>query len=287
MAHEKDTKPLDELLEEKMKEFESGSEKKLDKDMDEMIWELGDYESREAPQEAEEFEKEVPIEEELVEKEMVRTEKGRVYMKEPELTADKAPLQGKLVESKTLRIELEGVECEIVCGRISAEERHRIESYCRESDLTVSDIWYEVRSMTSVMGGTWRNWYKIDEFFHEIGLCCGDMKAFDINSYIDDEPAGKVDPDTISFHYKTLPKPKLKKGEASVSAGVMNKAKHIFRLDITGDFEPKKLALHFQDLKNIGIAKLLLTEASYGNRAMDYSHEFLATEDYLDVIFLM
>jgi hypothetical protein len=38
-------KPVDELLDDQMKEFESGQERKCDKDLDTMIWKLGDYEN--------------------------------------------------------------------------------------------------------------------------------------------------------------------------------------------------------------------------------------------------
>lgn len=71
MTKEDRTKPLDELLNEKMEEFESGEEREQDKELDNMIWELGDYESQEPPQEAEEYEEKPQIEEELVEKDVL------------------------------------------------------------------------------------------------------------------------------------------------------------------------------------------------------------------------
>jgi len=76
MAYEEKIKPLDKLLDEKIKEFESGRDKEYDRDLDELIWELGDYENEEPLDEAEEFQKAVPIEEELVEKKR-RTARGR------------------------------------------------------------------------------------------------------------------------------------------------------------------------------------------------------------------
>lgn len=62
-----ETKPLDRLLDQKSDEFNSGEERTCDKDLDEMIWKFGDYENEEPTQEAESFEEELPIEEELVE----------------------------------------------------------------------------------------------------------------------------------------------------------------------------------------------------------------------------
>jgi hypothetical protein len=64
-------KPLDTLIEDKLDAFETGEERGCDKELDKLIWELGDYENEEPPQEAAEFEDEVPIEEELVEGELV------------------------------------------------------------------------------------------------------------------------------------------------------------------------------------------------------------------------
>ncbi|HEX7534095.1 MAG TPA: hypothetical protein VF343_02475, partial [Syntrophales bacterium] len=60
-------KPLDKLLDDQMQEFDSGEEKKCDKDLDVMIWKLGDYENEEPP----------PIEEELVEKRNIHGTRGR------------------------------------------------------------------------------------------------------------------------------------------------------------------------------------------------------------------
>ena len=76
MNRDENVKPLDILLDEKIREFESGRDKEFDKELDEMIWELGDYENEEPLLEAEEFQKEVPIEEELAEKKR-RTAKRR------------------------------------------------------------------------------------------------------------------------------------------------------------------------------------------------------------------
>lgn len=76
MNRNENVKPLDILLDEKIKEFESGIDKEYDTEFDEMIWELGDYETEEPLPEAEEFPEKVPIEEDLVEKKR-RTAKKR------------------------------------------------------------------------------------------------------------------------------------------------------------------------------------------------------------------
>ncbi|HVO66025.1 MAG TPA: hypothetical protein VMT12_06015 [Syntrophales bacterium] len=76
MNRNENVKPLDILLDEKIKEFESGIDKEYDTELDEMIWELGDYETEEPLPEAEEFPEKVPIEEDLVEKKR-RTAKKR------------------------------------------------------------------------------------------------------------------------------------------------------------------------------------------------------------------
>ena len=76
MVYEDKVKPPDKLLDDKMKEFESGKDKAYDRDLDEMICELSDYENEEPLDEAEDFQKAVPIEGELVEKKR-RTARGR------------------------------------------------------------------------------------------------------------------------------------------------------------------------------------------------------------------
>jgi len=64
MARYERIKPLDILLSDIMTDFGSGRDRQRNRDLDEMIWELGDYENEEPPMEM----PEVPIEEELVEK---------------------------------------------------------------------------------------------------------------------------------------------------------------------------------------------------------------------------
>jgi hypothetical protein len=77
-------KPLDELLEDNLMEFESGEDRECDRDLDEMIWKLGDYENEEEPQEAEGFPEALPLEEELVEKALRGSGEGQTDFRETE-----------------------------------------------------------------------------------------------------------------------------------------------------------------------------------------------------------
>ncbi len=285
MASTNDTKPLDELIEEKTEKFESGTEREHDEDLDEMIWELGDYESQEPPQEAQEFKEAAPVEEDLTEKEM-RISGKKVYFREPEQVGDKTPLEGKLVEIKNLKIVIEGGDCEIVCGRITAGWKEKLERYCRENDLTPADAWYEDRMMKSIIGRNWKGWYNVDEFLHELGLYGGDVQSFLMAVSIDEEPLERLDRGAVKVHFEPVPKPVAQKGYVTVVAGLLNESRHIFQLDVAGDFEPQKLSFHFKDLNEIGLAKSLLTEIRYGDQVMNYVHQDYGNEDVLDVIFL-
>ena len=61
-------RPLDELLDDQIREFGSGRDRVCDRDLDRMIWELGDFDNEEPPQDAESFLEEPAVEEELIEK---------------------------------------------------------------------------------------------------------------------------------------------------------------------------------------------------------------------------
>ncbi len=91
MVQGRKVRPLDKLMKEKIDEFESGDEKQRDKDLDDMIWELGDYESQEPPQDAVEFKEPLPIEEELGEKELRSIGKGQGSLKEPDYGEEEMP----------------------------------------------------------------------------------------------------------------------------------------------------------------------------------------------------
>ena len=95
-------KPLDRLFDEKMDEFESGEERACDKDLDTLIWELGDFENEESPQEAKEFEEESPIEEELVEKEMVVCRNHRASFREKGQAGEAVSAEAELTSARSL-----------------------------------------------------------------------------------------------------------------------------------------------------------------------------------------
>ncbi len=91
MIRDEKVKPLDKLMDEKIDEFESGAERERDKDLDNMIWELGDYESQEPPQDAGEFKERPPIEEELAEKEVRFLSNGHGQLQEPDYGEEEVP----------------------------------------------------------------------------------------------------------------------------------------------------------------------------------------------------
>lgn len=75
-------KPLDKLFEDQIDEFDRGEDREYDKDLDDMIWKLGDFENEEPLHEADDFGYDEPIEEELVEKKIVRKRNGRTAFRE-------------------------------------------------------------------------------------------------------------------------------------------------------------------------------------------------------------
>jgi hypothetical protein len=102
-------KPLDKLLDDQIEEFDSGEDRKCDKDLDAMIWKLGDYENEEPQQEADQFVEEPPIEEELVEKRNVHGTRGRPYFMTEENVATARSLSPETRKrSKTVRGNIAG-----------------------------------------------------------------------------------------------------------------------------------------------------------------------------------
>jgi hypothetical protein len=82
-------KPIDVMIEDQVKEFESGQETVCDKDLDRMMWELNHFEDEAPPAEAREFTDENPGEEELVEKKLVFGRDRKLsYTKDETRTAD-------------------------------------------------------------------------------------------------------------------------------------------------------------------------------------------------------
>lgn len=79
-------KPLDRLLDDQIKEFESGKDRVCDKDLDKMMWDLGNYENEEPKTEAIEFEDDPPIEEIVAEKRVIFGSHEKPYYMEDDQT---------------------------------------------------------------------------------------------------------------------------------------------------------------------------------------------------------
>jgi hypothetical protein len=286
MARDENLLPIDALINEKIETFDSGEDKEHDHDLDRAIWELGDYENEEPLQDASEFKEEAPLEEELVEKEMIHTDGGRVYLKEPELVVDTELVKANIIQRMPLRIEIESDEYEIVCGTISMTGKQKLDAYCLKNDVTISDIWYENASIAPIMGKKWQGWHKIDGIMHEMALCIENVKSLNMRFYFNDEPLEDFASDLLNIRCEIIPKPRVRKGCIAVTAGMTKEVKCIFTADIADDFEPKKLTFFYKDFKALGIRKHLLSEVWYGKQAMEYSLQDYDRADFLDVIFL-
>ena len=95
-------RPLDELLDDQIREFDTGEDKECDRDLDAMIWKLGDYENEESLLEAEEFAEESPIEEELVEKKIIAGGSGRASFVEGGWAEEEVTAGEKLATARSL-----------------------------------------------------------------------------------------------------------------------------------------------------------------------------------------
>ncbi|MHB8908043.1 MAG: hypothetical protein ACYDAA_04105 [Syntrophales bacterium] len=98
-------RPLDELMDDTIKEFDSGEDKECDRDLDKMIWELGDFEDEEPLQDAKEFAEEPPLEDELVEKRRVVGRGGRASFTEDEETEEGSFAGGNLAMAESIASE--------------------------------------------------------------------------------------------------------------------------------------------------------------------------------------
>jgi hypothetical protein len=116
-------KPLDELLDDKIGEFDGGRDKECDKDLDTLIWELGDYENEEPLSEAEEYSEEVPIEEELVEKTMTVGRHGRASFREVPETEEVLSTGEQLATASAIGRETRKKRTKAVRSRISSKKK--------------------------------------------------------------------------------------------------------------------------------------------------------------------
>ncbi len=257
MPKRKKTPDVEEILGGNIEQFEKGIASPADADLDEAIRKLGRYEEEElTPRPVAESDRETP------------------------------PAEEDLRARNILRVEISGDDCEIVCGQIRSKARDRIEEYCRERGLTVSDIWYwEDDVMTRLVGSTWTAWYDVDDFFHETGLLGRTASSFTINVTLDGQAVEEINVKKIkSSRIAAGSKPSSRKGHVAVTAGTIGEGRYVFELDIDGEMETGKLEFVFLDLSNIGIEERLLIDVRYGGESM-YREE-AAVRDLFNVTFL-
>ncbi len=277
MARRRNRETLDDELNDKRSQFESGIDRREDEDLDDLIWEMGGYENDAPQDERAEFEKEVPPADEELTDEL--DEKGERL--EEDTSAAVEP------EISLLRLEIGGEEMEVVCGQISNSLRKRLERECDIEQATLEDIWYDNEKMKRIAVEGWSAWYQVDEFYHEIGLSARSADALSINGLLDGEPIEDFDPDDIEVvKSDTQPRPRARKNFSAIVAGTLNEGRFIYEQDITGEFDISKLEFVFTDLRWLGISVPLLTEVRYDGEPMYYEHEVTQVKDMLDVQFL-
>ena len=278
MARKRKIEGIDEVLEEKADEYESGMERKQDSELDDLIWEQGRYEDKE-PLFSETLEfspenrtDEIPIEEQLTEKEF----DGESLVEISEY----------IPQTDLLRIELNGKDLEVACGEVMLQLKSKVEEYCEREKIDIGDVWYDNKTMRQI----WRNWmpwYTLDTFFHEIGLSgrglddliwrhCKFRKSHRFRpGYDKNKCCGQGN------------RTSAKKGKVPVVAGTVSDGRYSYELDIAGEFDPGKLEFSILDLSDLGISDPLLTEVLYDGNAMYFEHEDFSVKDMLEVKFLV
>jgi hypothetical protein len=278
MARKRKIEGIDEVLEEKADEYESGMERKQDSELDDMIWEQGRYEDKEPLfSETMEFSPEnrtdeIPIEEQLTEKEF----DGESLVE----TSEYIP------RTDLLRIEINGKDLEVACGEVMLQLKSKVEEYCEREKVDIGDVWYDNKTMRQI----WRNWmpwYTLDTFFHEIGLSGRDLDDLNMVVTVNFERVLDFDLDMIKFKVVDKVKsPVAGKGKIPVVAGTVSDGRYSYELDIAGEFDPGKLEFNLLDLSDLGVSEPLVTEVLYDGNAMYFEHEDYSVKDMLDVKFL-
>lgn len=257
MPKKKKTRDVEEILGGNIGRFEKGFDGRASDDLDETIRKLGRYEEEEVtPRPVAETDRETP------------------------------PAEEDLRVRNILRVEIRGDDCEIVCGQIRSKARDRVEEYCRELGLSVSDIWYwEDEIMARLVGPTWTAWYDVDDFFHETGLLGRTVSSFSIAVAVDDKAVEDLNLKKIrTSRIESGSKPAPRKDCVGVTAGTIGEGRYAFELDIDGEFVVGKLEFAFLDLSNVGLEERLLVDVRYDGESM--VREEAVVRDLFNVTFL-
>lgn len=280
MAKKRKTEGLDDILKGKADEFESGRERQIDSELDDLVWELGHYEDREPlDSEAAEFRpegrfEEIPPEELLTEMEL---EDGSLVEKPESLN--------QTDQTDLLRIELSGTDLELACGEVPIRLKEKVLEHCSRKNISPADIWYDEKAMKKVWR-SWIPWHNIDNIFHDIGLTGHDAIELNMAVWVNYERLEDFDIAAVKYKVDKLSVPVAGKGRIPVIAGVLCEGRYSFELDISEGFDPGRLELNFIDLSDLGVPDPLLTEVLYDGISMYFEHEDFTAREMLDVRFL-
>ncbi len=257
MPKKKKTRDVEEVLNSNIDQFEKGVAGPAAEDLGETIRKLGRYE-----------------EEAVTPRPVLETDE------------ETQPAEEDLRARNILRVEIRGDDCEIVCGQIRSKARERVEAYCRQRGLTVSDIWYwEDEVMARLVGQNWIAWYAVDDFFHEAGLLGRSAASFSVDVSVDGQTMDDLNARRIKIsRIEAGAEPTPRKDHVAVTAGTIGEGRYVFELDIDGEFVNRKLEFVLLDLSNIGIEERLLIDVRYDGESM-YREE-AAVRDLFNVTFL-
>jgi hypothetical protein len=257
MPKKKKTRDVEEILDCNIDQFEKGIDDPASEELGKTIRKLGRYEDEEV------------------------TPRPVLEMDE-----EAQPAEEDLRARNILRVEIRGDDCEIVCGQIRSKARERLEAYCMQRGLQVSDIWYwEDEAMTRLVGPNWIAWYAVDDFFHEAGLLGRTAASFSVDVTVDGQAIEDINARKIkTSRLEAGAKPTPRKDHVAVTSGTIGEGRYVFELDIDGEFVNRKLEFVLLDLSNIGIEERLLIDVRYDGESM-YREE-AAVRDLFNVTFL-
>jgi len=142
MAKKRKTEGLDDILKGKADEFESGRERQIDSELDDLVWELGHYEDREA---AGFRSRGIPP-------------RGQVRGNTARRAAYRNGARGWISRGEAGIPESDGsdgppedrverTDLELACGEVPIRLKEKVLEHCSRKNISPADIWYDEKAM--------------------------------------------------------------------------------------------------------------------------------------------
>lgn len=189
------------------------------------------------------------------------------------------------MDEKELIITLHGKSIELCIGIIKSEQEKRLDTFCRQSNLSSEKAWYENReAMKTIMNV--ENWWSVNQIDHAVGFLFSDKDDIKtalatLNITVDGNPVKSSPNQILTGFYLPEKIDSTGKDQRIVVHGALRTGHLTLRATPEKEFDPSLLQLNFLYYEDYGY---ILIDMDYDG--FDEVEYHFSGESFLELEFM-